>query len=129
MIKIDQTGVHRMSAKRTKEPEFLPMDALETAAECLRAVAHPVRLRMLDILLQGEYAVHEIAAFCRLSPNQTCEHLRLLQARRILTSRRNGRTVYYRIIAPQIPGLLACIKKHCGNESSFAKRTAKGNAR
>jgi len=118
-----------MSAERTKEPELLSIDATEAAAECLKAVAHPARLRMLDALLQGEYAVHEIATLCGIRPNQTCEHLRLLQARQILTSRRNGRTVYYRITDPQIPGLLACIKKHCGAQSNPPRRTTKGNSR
>ncbi len=111
-----------------KKPDVKPAADMEAAAECLRAVAHPARLQMLDALLRGQYAVHEIASLCRLSPSQTCEHLRLLQARRILASRRVGRTVYYRILAPQIPGLLACIKKHCGNPSNPRGQTTKGNA-
>ncbi len=118
-----------MATKKTKGPNLASMDAMEAAAECLRVVAHPARLRILDALLQGEYAVYEIASFCGLSPNQACEHLRLLLARQILTSRRKGRTVYYRITAPQIPGLLACIKKHCGSQMASHERTTKGNPR
>ncbi|NLH18160.1 MAG: winged helix-turn-helix transcriptional regulator [Phycisphaerae bacterium] len=118
-----------MVTKRNKRPDLASMDTMEAAAERLRAVAHPARLRMLDTLLQGEYAVHEIASFCGLSPSQTCEHLRFLQGRQILSSRRRGRTVYYRIAAPQIPGLLACIKKHCGAQSDPGRRTMKGNSR
>lgn len=116
-------------ATRKSELKLTSVETMESAAECLRAVAHPARLRMLDAMLQGEFAVHEIAMLCGISPNQTCEHLRLLQARQILASRRNGRTVYYRILAPQIPGLLACIKKNCGSQPNPPRRKTKGNTR
>jgi DNA-binding transcriptional ArsR family regulator len=67
----------------------------------------------VDILMQGEFPVHEIAEMCQLPPHQTCEHLRLLKGHGFLTSQRRGRTVYYRIIAPQLPGLLECVRKNC----------------
>lgn len=96
-----------------KEVTFLPDDILERAAECLKVMAHPVRLRMVNILMQGEFPVHQIAQLCRTSPNQTCEHLRLLKGHGLLSSHRKGRIVYYQIASPQLPGLLECIKKNC----------------
>ena len=97
----------------TKKIDFLPDDMLEAAAECLKGMAHPVRLRMVNLLMQGEFAVHEIAELCRTSPNQTCEHLRLLKSHGFLSSERRGRTVYYKITSPQLPGLIQCIRKNC----------------
>ena len=97
----------------TKKIDFLPDDMLEAAAECLKVMAHPVRLRMVNLLMQGEFAVHEIAELCRTSPNQTCEHLRLLKSHGFLSSERRGRTVYYKITSPQLPGLIQCIRKNC----------------
>lgn len=93
--------------------EFLPDEVLEKASECLKVMAHPIRLRIVNILMQGEYAVHEIAEFCKTSANQTCEHLRLLKGHGLLSSERRGRTVYYKIASPQLPGLLQCIRKNC----------------
>jgi ArsR family transcriptional regulator, zinc-responsive transcriptional repressor len=118
-----------MDKTKRNGPDLVPMDALETAAECLRALAHPARLRMIDILQQGEYAVHEIAAMCSVGPNQTCEHLRLLKGHGILDSRRRGRTVYYRIRAPHVPGLLECIRAQCGSRPLVGKPKSKGTTR
>jgi len=91
----------------------LPDETLEEAAECLRVMAHPVRLRMVNILMQGEFAVHEIAELCETSANQTCEHLRLLKGHGLLSSERRGRTVYYKILSPRLPRIIQCIWATC----------------
>ena len=93
--------------------DLLPDEVFENAAECLKVMAHPIRLKMVNILMQGEFAVHEIAEACSSTPNQTCEHLRLLKGHGLLNSERRGRTVYYQIASPQLPGLLNCIQKNC----------------
>ena len=92
-----------------------PDEVLEEAAECLKVMAHPVRLKMVNILMQGEFAVHEIAELCEASANQTCEHLRLLKGHGLLSSERRGRTVYYKILSPRLPRLIECISAHCGS--------------
>ena len=92
---------------------FAPKEMLEGAADCLKVMAHPVRLRIVNVLMQGEFAVHEIADLCETSPNQTCEHLRLLKGHSLLSSERRGKTVYYKITSPRLPGLLNCITKSC----------------
>lgn len=93
--------------------ELLPMEMLDEAAACLKVLAHPVRLRIVDILMQGDFAVHEIAEMCGVQHNQVCEHLRLMQNCRLLSSRRDGRSVYYRIESQHLPALLGCIKTNC----------------
>lgn len=93
---------------------LLSMETLEDAAECLRVMAHPVRLRIAEILVQGEFPVHEIAAMCELPPNQASEHLRLMKGRGLLDSRRRGRIVYYSVASPRLPSLLKCIHSTCG---------------
>ena len=97
----------------TENLELLPDEAFEMAAECLKVMAHPIRLKMVNILMLGEFAVHEIAEECKTSPNQTCEHLRLLKGHGLLSSERRGRTVYYKIASPQLPGLIECIRNNC----------------
>lgn len=93
--------------------ENLTDQQLHEAAECLKIMAHPARLKMVQILMQGEFPVNEIASRCGLSANQTCEHLRLMQGRGFLNSRRDGKAVYYNIASPRLPSLLECICKHC----------------
>lgn len=100
--------------KNTKQKiDLLPTDVMERASECLKLLAHPARLRMIEILSQGKFAVHEIAEICNLNPNQTCDHLRLLKGHRLLDSKRSGRTVYYSIAAPQAREIIECIRKNC----------------
>jgi DNA-binding transcriptional ArsR family regulator len=100
-------------SKTRRRLDLLPDAALEEAAECLRVMAHPVRLKMVSLLMQGRFAVHEMAGLCGTSPNQTCEHLRLLKGHGLLSSHREGRTVYYGIASPRLPGLIECIRKTC----------------
>ncbi len=103
-----------MSQTTTERVDMLPMEALECAAACLKVLAHPVRLRIVDILMQGEFSVGEISEMCEVRHNQACEHLRLMQSCGLLTSERHGQMVYYKIISPQLPSLLECVRAHCG---------------
>ncbi len=96
-----------------ESPNLLPLEMLQEAAECLRILGHPVRLRMVDILMQGEFPVQAIAEMCSLPPHQTSEHLRLLKGHGLLDSQRRGRTVIYRIADPRLPQLIGCIRSVC----------------
>ncbi len=96
--------------------DLLPTETLQGAAECLKTLGHPARLRIVDILMQGDFPVHEIARLCELPPHQACEHLRLLQSHGLLESRRRGRAVYYRIADPRLPQLLQCIRSVCESQ-------------
>ncbi len=90
------------------------------AAECLKTLAHPVRLRIVQLLLHGRYTVGELAADCGIQDNVGSEHLRLLQRCGFLTSQRDGRRVYYSIAEPHLEQLMACIEGRflpCGAKS------------
>lgn len=97
-----------------KKTELLEMEMLCKAAECLKVLAHPVRLRMVEILLKGEFPVNEVAQLCQLPPHQACEHLRLMQGHGLLESFRRGRSVFYRVANPNLPGIMDCIRRNCG---------------
>lgn len=91
--------------------ELLPAPALREAAECLKVLAHPVRLRIVDILMQGQFPVSDIADMCDVQPHQCSEHLRLLQGHGLLQSKRSGRCVYYRISDRRLPEMLKCVRR------------------
>lgn len=95
------------------ELDLLTDEYLQETADCLRVMAHPMRLKMVMVLIQGRYSVGQIAELCGCSPNQTCEHLRLMQGHGYLSSRREGRTVYYEIRSPRLPSLIRCIRNNC----------------
>ena len=67
------------TAKTPKLPKLTPLDALEQAAECLKTLAHPHRLRMIQMLLRGRYTVGELAEACGIPSHMASEHLRLMQ--------------------------------------------------
>lgn len=84
--------------------------ALGQAAECLRALAHPVRLRMVQLLLDGQYTVGELAEDCGIPDNVASENLRLMQRCGFLTSERDGRRVFYRVAEPHLRKIMDCIE-------------------
>ena len=102
-----------MTAKIARKIELMPRGALDEAAECLKVMAHPLRLRIADILMQGEFPVGQIAAMCGLPPHQASEHLRLMKAMGLLDLRREGRVIFYSIANPRLPHLIGCIKETC----------------
>lgn len=101
----------KSSTKRPKKtkPRGTVSDFAE-AAECLKVLAHPVRLRIVQLLLHGRYTVGELAADCEIQDNVGSDHLRLLQRCGFLTSERDGRKVYYQVAEPHLAKLMACIE-------------------
>ncbi len=91
--------------------DLIPLDDLAQVAECLRVLAHPYRLRIVEMLLAEELPVTAIAERCGLSQPAVSIHLRLLQARGLRGERR-GRTIIYQIATPALDDILACIRTH-----------------
>lgn len=89
-------------------------ESLTVAAEYLRTMAHPHRLRMIQMLRQGEFTVGELADACELPSPMASEHLRLMQRSGLLDSRREGRKVFYYIADPYVSEILSCIEMQYG---------------
>lgn len=98
------------------DEQLLPLDYLKNAAECLKCMAHPHRLRIIEILLTGEFTVDTIARLCSLSQPATSGHLRLMEGKGLLNNERRGRTVYYSVADPQLAGIIECIRKRFRSE-------------
>ena len=94
------------------------LDALAEAAECLKALAHPHRLRMVQMLLQGQFTVTELAEACELPTAMASDHLRLMQRCGFLTSSKDGRKVYYQVSEPHLAELLGCIERRFGKTAT-----------
>jgi DNA-binding transcriptional ArsR family regulator len=100
---------------RTPARTLLGWEALDEASRCLKSVAHPVRLRVLELLLEGEYSVGELAEICEVDQPAISGHLRQLRDRGILSQERQGRNVYYRVAAATaIEGIVTCMRKNFG---------------
>ena len=97
----------------TNQP-LTELDALMEAAECLKTLAHPHRLRMVQMLLRGEYMVGELAEACGIPSHMASEHLRLMKDRGLLGSDRRGRSVYYFVSEDGLKGIMECVEKRFG---------------
>jgi len=84
--------------------------AFTQAAECLKTLAHPVRLRIVQLLLHGRYTVGELAEDCGIPDNVASEHLRLMQRCGFFTSEREGRKVYYQVAESHLEDIMNCIE-------------------
>lgn len=96
-------------ARQSSKPNGDPR-AFAEAAECLRTLAHPVRLRMVQLLLHGRYTVGELAADCGVPDNVASEHLRLMQRCGFFSSERDGRKVFYQVAEPHLANIMSCIE-------------------
>ncbi len=93
------------------------LEALAQAAECLRILAHPHRLRMIQMLLQGDFSVGELAEACQLPTAMASEHLRLMQRCGFLSSEKVSRKVFYRVSEPHLKDILKCIEGRFGSSA------------
>lgn len=100
--------------KTTESPNLTSLDALEQAAECLKTLAHPHRLRMVQMLLHGRYTVGELAEACGIPSHMASEHLRLMQHCGFLTSEKDGRKTYYQIVEAHLASIMNCIEARFG---------------
>ena len=94
-----------------KDKSSLSKTALEEAAECLRVIAHPVRLQMIESLLRERSSVGELAMYCGIPPNVASTHLKLLERCGFLRAQRDGRVVYYEVIEDHLQDLMRCIQR------------------
>jgi DNA-binding transcriptional ArsR family regulator len=93
---------------------LINLDSLAEAAECLRTLAHPHRLRIVELLLESQYTVGELAEACDIPSNIASGHLRLMQRSGMLAPEREGRSVYYRIADPCLKKIMHCIRNRFG---------------
>src|SRR5579872_5299182 len=103
-----------VKTKAVKIQDLTPLESLEQAAECLKTLAHPHRLRMVQMLLRGRYTVGELAEACGIPSHMASEHLRLMQRCRFLTNEKEGRKAYYQIAEPHLAKLMACVEARFG---------------
>jgi DNA-binding transcriptional ArsR family regulator len=75
-------------------------------ARLFRTLGHPVRIRILELLLERERGVGELQTELKLDSSGTSQHLAALRQVGLLDSRRAGTSVFYRIKDPHIAELL-----------------------
>lgn len=80
-------------------------------ADFFRLLGHPSRVRILELLRDGERTVGDLQAALGLDSSGTSQHLGAMRRQSILESRRAGTSVYYRVKDPRIFHLLETAKQ------------------
>lgn len=75
-------------------------------AELFKAIAHPMRLRILDALRDGELSVGQLQTLLGVEQSPVSQHLAALRSQGLVLTRRDGTSVRYRIADPDIWRLL-----------------------
>ncbi|MCA9738130.1 MAG: metalloregulator ArsR/SmtB family transcription factor [Gemmatimonadota bacterium] len=83
---------------------------LRRAAEIIRMLGHPERLKIVEVLERGETTVTEIQEAVGLPQASVSQHLARLRGCDVVASRRDGVHVHYRIIEPKVSHILNCIR-------------------
>jgi ArsR family transcriptional regulator, zinc-responsive transcriptional repressor len=115
-IQIYRSGKMRGLKVMDQVEKFVMMDeeVLSRASDCLKVLAHPVRLNIVQHLLNREYAVGELAAAIRIRQHVASEHLGLMKKCGFLSSRRDGQKVYYEVSEEHLLSLMECLKRKFG---------------
>ncbi len=95
----------------TLPPGSLDRPLSEIKAELFRALAHPVRVRVLELLLDGERSVGDLAQSAGVEQSHLSQQLAVLRRAALVSTRKEGSTVFYGLRGPAVGELLVAAKK------------------
>lgn len=84
----------------------------EAIAELMQALATPSRVRLLYALRDGEGGVNELAERAGVTPSAASQQLRILRHLRFVATRRDGRSIVYRLHDAHVATLLDEVRNH-----------------
>jgi DNA-binding transcriptional ArsR family regulator len=84
-------------------------------ADFFRALAHPIRIRILEVLGTGERSVHELQQALKLEQPIVSQQLAILRGKNIVTPRKLGTTVRYALSDPLLTTLLSVAREIFNN--------------
>jgi len=103
-------GLHNMRIY-----EYSMTEISHFKAEFFKALAHPLRIRILDELRKGEVGVNDLCSRLDVEQSNLSQQLAVLRNRNILATRKDGQSVYYSVRDPQLFELLDVAKKIFNN--------------
>jgi DNA-binding transcriptional ArsR family regulator len=88
------------------------MEVLDRTARVLRVLAHPHRLKIIELLAERKLTVGEVAEAVGIAPNACSQHMNMMKAHGVLSSERDGKVMYYHVEDPNALNVLGCIRAH-----------------
>ncbi|WP_416827261.1 ArsR/SmtB family transcription factor [Ectobacillus polymachus] len=94
-------------------------DIHQFKAEFFKALAHPLRIRILEILSEGEKSVNEIQTIVNSEGSAVSQQLSVLRAKNIVVGTKQGKQVLYSLRDPIITDLLAVARAIFNNQLGY----------
>lgn len=90
----------------------LTLEQLDKAAIMLKAIAHPMRIEIVNQLVDGKkLTVTEIHEMLDIEQSTASHHLGILKDKGVLTCIREGKNIYYSLKLDKISMIIECMKK------------------
>jgi ArsR family transcriptional regulator len=86
--------------------KYVTVPLYEAKAELFRTLAHPVRIRVLELLSEKDHAVHELLADIAIEPSALSQQLAVLRRTGLVRQRREGGEVVYSLLVDDVRQLL-----------------------
>lgn len=86
-------------------------EQIQQASRALKAIAHPLRLKILCVLGDTEVSVQEIVQQVGTSQSNISQHLAILRDKNVLTTRKDANRIYYRISDPRTIKLIGMMRE------------------
>ncbi|MBD8014543.1 MULTISPECIES: ArsR/SmtB family transcription factor [Planococcus] len=96
----------------------MDMEMQQFKSEFFKALAHPLRIRILEILAEGAKSVNEIQQLAESEGSTVSQQLTVLRSKNIVTGSKEGNRVIYSLRDPMIIELLDVAKKIFNNQLS-----------
>jgi ArsR family transcriptional regulator len=88
----------------------VPIPLYQAKAEFFRTLGHPARIRVLELLAEGDKPVHELRASIEVEASSLSQQLAVLRHAGLVTQRRQGGEVIYTLALPAVRDLLAAAR-------------------
>jgi ArsR family transcriptional regulator len=87
----------------------ISFEEAEIRARIIKAMAHPVRLMVIEFLKKGDRSFSEIFDLFRLDKSTISKHLLVLKEAGIVSSRKDGTDMIYRLVVPCVTDFFSCV--------------------
>lgn len=105
-----------MQKKQIMKNLVLDINKLEIAASRLRAIAHPMRIAIIELLNTNvKLSVTEIYQHLNIEQASASHHLNILKNKGVLSSKRDGKKIHYSLKTKALTEIIHCINK-CNEE-------------
>jgi DNA-binding transcriptional ArsR family regulator len=101
----------RLDAPGQEDQDLMPESLQGFKAELFKALAHPTRIRILELLRDGEKRVNQLQLELAMEGSSVSQQLAILRMKNLVDTRKAGNLIYYRLRDPQVNDLLDAARR------------------